>query len=62
MVQKSESTHSYRWAYALGGGGACMRGAYTWSNTSVKEKVAISARGLCAGRLIGGEIRYLRYL
>ena len=40
-------------------------GAYTWSNTSVKEKMGLSAGSLYAGApirggggLIGGEIRY----
>ena len=35
-------------------GGAYMRGAYTWSNTSVKEKVGLSVGGLYAG---GGAYR-----
>ena len=39
-------------AYIMGGGEI-----YTWSNTSAKEKVGLSAGGLYAagGRLIGGE-------
>ena len=42
------------------GGGAYVRGAYTWSNKSVKEKVGLSAGGPTYGRgLIGGEIRYV---
>ena len=32
-----------------------MRGAYTWSNTSVKEKVGLSARGPVTG---GGAYRW----
>ena len=32
-------------------GRAYMRGAYTWNNTSVKENVGSSARGLYAGRV-----------
>ena len=40
-------------------GGAYTRGSYTWSNTSVKEKVGLPAEGpICGGGLIGGEIRY----
>ena len=40
-------------------GGLILRGAYTWSNTSVKEKLNLSADSLKGGRgLIGGEIRY----
>ena len=38
-----------------------MRRAYTWSNTSVKEKVGLSAgegAGYTQGGLIGGEIWY----
>ena len=37
-----------------------MRGAYAWSNTSVKEKVGLSAGPGLYGRGggIGGEIRY----
>ena len=38
MVQKSESR-----AFSRGGGGG--RRAYTWSNTSVKEKVGLSEGG-----------------
>ena len=34
--------------------GAYMRGAYTWSNRSVKEKVDLSAGGLYLG---GGAYR-----
>ena len=40
-----------------------MRGAYTWSQASVKEKVGLSVGGayvwggLCMGRLIGREIQ-----
>ena len=37
--------------------GLIRGGAYTWSNTSVKEKVGLSAEGPV---LIGGEIRYLK--
>ena len=37
-----------------------MRGAYTWSNTSVKERMGLSAGVLYAGAYIGGEIRYSR--
>ena len=34
-------------------------GAYTWSNTSVKEKVGLFAGGLYSGAgFIGGEIRH----
>ena len=40
-------------------GGAYMRGAYTWSNTGVKEKGGLICGGLYAGGLIGGEIRYM---
>ena len=29
--------------------GPYMRGAYTWSNTSVKEKVGLSAKGPIRG-------------
>ena len=32
-----------------------MRGEYTWSNRSVKERVGLSAGGIYAG---GGGIRY----
>ena len=35
-----------------------MSRAYTWSNTSVKEKVGLYAGGLYAGELIRGEIQY----
>ena len=38
-----------------------IRRAYTWSNTSVKEKVGLSVGGCTrggGGGLIGGEIRY----
>ena len=35
-------------------GGAYMRGAYTWSNTSVKEKMGLSAGSLYAGAPIRG--------
>ena len=31
------------------GGGAYMKGAYTWSNTSVKQKVGLAA-GAYTGR------------
>ena len=41
-------------------GGAYTRGrAYTWSNTSVKEKMGLFAEGPMRGGLIGGEIRYV---
>ena len=40
-------------------GGAYTRGAYTWSNTSIKERWAYLRRGLYARGLIGGEIRYM---
>ena len=40
--------------YEGGGGG----GAYTWSNTSVEEKIGLSAGGLYTGAVISGEIRY----
>ena len=50
--KKSESTRSYERAYVSG------RGSYTWSNSSVKEKVGLSAGGGGGGGLIGGEIRY----
>ena len=40
-------------------GGAYMRGAYTRSNTSVLEKVGLSAGEAIGGGLIGTEIRYL---
>ena len=36
-------------------GGAYARGTYTWSNTSVKEKVGLSAEGPIAGG--GGAYR-----
>ena len=49
LVKKSESTRSYGRGYAPGGGGAYMRGVYTWSNTSVKEEVSLSAGGLYVG-------------
>ena len=45
-------TRSYGRAYTRGGGGA-----YTWSSTSVKEKVSLSAGGL-----IGGEYGSSRVL
>ena len=35
--------------------GAYLREAYTWSNTSVKEKVGLSAGCLFAGGLVGRE-------
>ena len=40
-------------------GGAHMRGAYTWSNTSQGKGGLISAKGPIhgGGGLIGGEIR-----
>ena len=39
-------------------GGLMRRGAYTWSNTSVKEKMGLSAGGpIRGGGLIGGETR-----
>ena len=41
-------------------GEAYTRGAYTWINTSVKEKVGLSAEGLIRGGLVGGEIRYFK--
>ena len=42
-------------------------GAYTWSNTSVKEKVGLSVDGPIRGGggggwLIGGEIRYVKII
>ena len=37
---------------------AYLRKAYTRSTACVKEKVGLSAGGLYAGGLMGGEIRY----
>ena len=34
------------------------RGAYTWSNTRVKENVSLSVEELIHGELIGREIWY----
>ena len=34
------------------------RGAYTWSNTCVKENVSLSVEGPIHGKLIGREIWY----
>ena len=51
-------------ALIRGGGGAYARrglyeGGLPWSNTSVKEKVGLSAEGpIRGGVLIGGEIQY----
>ena len=47
----------------IGGGGLMrgvdyMRGAYTWSNTCVKENVSLSVEGLIHEELIGREIWY----
>ena len=39
-------------------GGAYTRGSYTWSNTSVKEKLCLSADGPIFGGLIGRELWY----
>ena len=33
--------------------------SHTWSNTSGKEKVGLSAGPICEGGLVGGEIRYI---
>ena len=46
-----------------GGGGAyawsgLYEGAYTWSNTHVKENVSLSVERLIHGELIGREIWY----
>ena len=38
-----------------------MRGAYTWSNTNLEEKVGLLSGGLYAEGLIGGEIQYVKY-
>ena len=47
---KTESTHSYGRVY--------VRGVYTWSKSSVEEKVGLSTGALRpGGGLIGGEIR-----
>ena len=37
-------------------GGLKRMRAYTWSNTSVKEKVGLSERGPIRGVIIAGEI------
>ena len=40
-----------------------MRGAYTWSSTSVKDNVGLSAGAYTwGGGLIGGEMRYTLFL
>ena len=54
LTQKSESTCSHgrahgRGVYVRGGGG----GGYSWSNTSIKEKLR-----LYVGELIRGEIQH----
>ena len=41
-----------------GGGVDYTRGAYTWSNTRVKENVSLSVERLIHGELIGREIWY----
>ena len=38
--------------------GSLYEEAYTWSNTSVKEKVGLSVGAYTRGGLIGGEIWY----
>ena len=43
----------------MGGGGGVYEGAYTWSNTNVKEKVDLSAEGPILGGFIGEEILYI---
>ena len=46
LAQKSEQTRSYGMAYARGGRGG---GCYTWTSTSVKEEVDLSAKGPIRG-------------